>query len=321
MIDLLRDRENNELTHRFSGRFFTGQDSGVQRGQNKPKVENDFRQKLSLSSSLNDNLQGVTKTGFLRFYYPILGRWVNRDPIQERGGKNIYVAFSNHPFEFVDTDGCEVIDTGNGLILTSGVNEVISAPKGTSSDSKRKYIPKLANPNGDFYKEPLVIFEAWREGGILPPSMWYGPDSALTQTMMNAPAVNDARNYIIERMKAQLCHIDLQVGINEPIAEKWHNPVFILSRINWTEQLIGGYTGSAHFNGVSTRHDGNGYVTGRIYFELFNRTGKRSYNHHWEYLGFPVTPDTFDGGPQSTFDQHYYWSENAKVEKCCSGSH
>ena len=63
------------------------------------------------------------------------------------------------------------------------------------------------------------------------------------------------------------------------------------------------------------------YLLFCIYFELFNRTGRRSYNHHWEYLGFPVTPDTFDGGPQSTFDQHYYWSENAKVEKCCSGSH
>jgi RHS repeat-associated protein len=39
-----------------------------------------------------------------RFYDPNLQRWVNRDPIDEEGGLNLY-AFPNDPVDFVDIDG------------------------------------------------------------------------------------------------------------------------------------------------------------------------------------------------------------------------
>jgi RHS repeat-associated protein len=40
-----------------------------------------------------------------RFYDPNLGRWLNRDPIQEAGGLNLYDYVGNDPVDFVDTDG------------------------------------------------------------------------------------------------------------------------------------------------------------------------------------------------------------------------
>jgi uncharacterized protein RhaS with RHS repeats len=46
-----------------------------------------------------------TQIGFLRFYDPNLQRWVNRDPIQETGGINLYGFVRNSPTGFVDRDG------------------------------------------------------------------------------------------------------------------------------------------------------------------------------------------------------------------------
>ncbi len=40
-----------------------------------------------------------------RYYNPELGRWVNRDPIGERGGSNVYCAFGNRSMDHVDLLG------------------------------------------------------------------------------------------------------------------------------------------------------------------------------------------------------------------------
>ena len=40
-----------------------------------------------------------------RFYSPILGRWINRDPIEEEGGLNLYGAMGNSAVNYVDTYG------------------------------------------------------------------------------------------------------------------------------------------------------------------------------------------------------------------------
>jgi RHS repeat-associated protein len=44
----------------------------------------------------------------LRYYSPEVGRWVNRDPIGERGGSCIYSALDNSPVNKVDPFGREV---------------------------------------------------------------------------------------------------------------------------------------------------------------------------------------------------------------------
>ena len=98
MIDLLREQENNELAHRFPGRSFTGQ----KLIENTSEVETSSRSKSVVSSSHDDNLRRIFTIGFLRFYYPPLGRWISRDPIEENGGENLYGMLLNNLVSSVD---------------------------------------------------------------------------------------------------------------------------------------------------------------------------------------------------------------------------
>ena len=43
--------------------------------------------------------------GLLRFYSPGMGRWINRDPIKERGGINLYAMVHNNPINKIDEYG------------------------------------------------------------------------------------------------------------------------------------------------------------------------------------------------------------------------
>ena len=40
-----------------------------------------------------------------RFYRPDLGRWLNRDPIEEEGGENLYAFCDNSPILYIDILG------------------------------------------------------------------------------------------------------------------------------------------------------------------------------------------------------------------------
>ena len=50
---------------------------------------------------------GLYDFGF-RFYSPGMGRWLNRDPIQEAGGINLYAAMGNNPVNSLDSYGLDV---------------------------------------------------------------------------------------------------------------------------------------------------------------------------------------------------------------------
>ena len=56
------------------------------------------------STKFEDNESGFNYYGF-RFYNSVYGRWMNRDPIEEYGGLNIFVFTWNSPLIFVDIDG------------------------------------------------------------------------------------------------------------------------------------------------------------------------------------------------------------------------
>ena len=53
-----------------------------------------------------EQLAGYYSYGF-RFYSPSLGRWINRDPLRERGGKNLYGFVANNPINHMDRYGLQ----------------------------------------------------------------------------------------------------------------------------------------------------------------------------------------------------------------------
>ncbi len=66
-----------------------------------------------------EQLAGYYSYGF-RFYNSGLGRWINRDPIEEGGGLNIYAMVGNNPVNMVDAYGLVatvVINPGNKITI------------------------------------------------------------------------------------------------------------------------------------------------------------------------------------------------------------
>ena len=55
-----------------------------------------------------------------RYYHPLLGTWINRDPIGENGGLNLYGFVNNRPISNIDPDGRNPIVVGS-LIVGVGV--------------------------------------------------------------------------------------------------------------------------------------------------------------------------------------------------------
>jgi uncharacterized protein RhaS with RHS repeats len=73
-----------------------------------------------------------TRTGFVdfgyRFYSPSLGRWINRDPIEESGGLNLYAAFANDPVNKWDEYGEAVpLAVGLGIAVRTAAPHVARA--------------------------------------------------------------------------------------------------------------------------------------------------------------------------------------------------
>jgi RHS repeat-associated protein len=101
-----------------------------------------------------------------RAYDPNLQRWLNRDPIEELGGVNLYAFVSNDPIRFVDPFGLLVFgtyDIGTGTLAVTdedtGQTIVINAESGGKPFGDP--IPDgnfdiLDHPKPDFFRlEPL----------------------------------------------------------------------------------------------------------------------------------------------------------------------
>jgi len=64
---------------------------------------------MQFSSMQRHSYSGLSLYTF-RAYDPNLQRWLNHDPIEERGGINLYQFVANSPVNFVDSDGREILD-------------------------------------------------------------------------------------------------------------------------------------------------------------------------------------------------------------------
>jgi RHS repeat-associated protein len=59
---------------------------------------------IRFSTQLANDLRAVSKYLY-RDFYPSIGRWVSRDPIGERGGRNLFAYIRNEPLSDVDVMG------------------------------------------------------------------------------------------------------------------------------------------------------------------------------------------------------------------------
>ncbi|MDO5318874.1 MAG: RHS repeat-associated core domain-containing protein, partial [bacterium] len=81
-----------------------------------------FRHRFS--SKYFDVETGLYYYGY-RFYSPVLMRWLNRDPLAERGGLNLYGFCGNNATCLYDADGRAIRIVKNGHVITVTVNITI----------------------------------------------------------------------------------------------------------------------------------------------------------------------------------------------------
>lgn len=66
--------------------------------------EGEFNSRYQFSTKELDMSTGMNYYGY-RFYLSELGRWINRDPLKEAGGMNLYAMGKNSPINGIDIDG------------------------------------------------------------------------------------------------------------------------------------------------------------------------------------------------------------------------
>ncbi len=91
---------------------------------------------FQFSTKYNDSETGLLYYGY-RFYDPITGRWLNRDPIEETGGFNLYAIADNGPLNSHDWLGlCDL--TKVKVLPADFKNQLCSGLNDTLKDSEKK---------------------------------------------------------------------------------------------------------------------------------------------------------------------------------------
>ena len=116
--------------------------------------------------STKEQIGGLYSYG-LRFYSPGLGRWINRDPIGEAGGANLYGFVGNNPINSIDAYGRNMMGLSMwNPIHKTGITESdspIEMPGGASRDPIVYYGRDCqgraitTNGTGNFYYKDALI--------------------------------------------------------------------------------------------------------------------------------------------------------------------
>jgi RHS repeat-associated protein len=76
----------------------------------RTKIAGDIDSDIGFAGYVHHAASGLAMTLF-RFYDPVQGRWLNRDPIAEVGGLNLYAYARNNPVGFIDLFGLDYAAT------------------------------------------------------------------------------------------------------------------------------------------------------------------------------------------------------------------
>ncbi len=139
---------------------------------------------LGFSSKYTDRETGLCYYGF-RYYAPEVGRWINRDPIEEEGGENLYGMVGNDAVNAMD-----LLGKSRGRPL--GGNR-----------PRRQPAPPVGPANDQFDDALGAMFEG---GG----SRSYGPGDPWTDQMKRRPVYDRMREAIKNRVKLQCTFGDIK---------------------------------------------------------------------------------------------------------------
>jgi RHS repeat-associated protein len=87
-----------------------------------------------------------------RFYDPHLERWLNRDPVLENGGINLYEFAFNDPDDSLDRDGYDVVVNTSGSVAPMPTR----SPMPTAPNPRPVPLPQPKPPSGPFGPRPIV---------------------------------------------------------------------------------------------------------------------------------------------------------------------
>ena len=196
---------------------------------------------------LSSTTSGLYYYGY-RFYDPYLQRWLNRDPLGEAGGMNIYIGFSNCPLTWVDPfgEGTWKIEERDVDLSQSQVS-INAEAFGLSQGFEVQYIPDEGEcPCGE-----IVLFQTISSTGGL---RWEPPhvDARDPKPGQLPPAMTP-------RGATPYSYVDSPGDGN----------ILMVSRFNCTAVAV-------------CRYNGNDTLLSTYYFEFYNKSrkiGKR--NPEW----------------------------------------
>ena len=88
-----------------------------------------------------------------RYYNPSTGRWPSRDPIEERGGKNLYAFVGNAPLNMVDTNGLGELSIsysdGSSVLIVSPTLAILEQKLQAAGNSTNKIDGLYIKGHGD----------------------------------------------------------------------------------------------------------------------------------------------------------------------------
>jgi RHS repeat-associated protein len=230
-------------------------------------------------------------TGWLyygfRYYQPETGRWLNRDPIEESGGTNLYRSFGN--------DGIGRYDIlGNWSPAGSGAGSCYDCHPGGRTGP----FPDVG------ITEALEDVFGWVLGRRGPSS--YGANDPRTLNIKQSGVVKKLRDAFVTKNSNKKCNqwdnltgAGLIFGPREFIRDAL--------AVNATAHFVGSADGDVYIYNVDT-----GSCTVTATFEIRNRTSLRSLIYH-------ITPNSWNnlnlGTPFANWDQTYMWEEDFHCSK------
>ncbi len=237
-----------------------------------------------------------------RYYEPNFQRWLNRDPIGERGGLNLYGFVGNNPVNRIDPLGLWGVAFGNN--------------SGSSYFNIGWGNPSLYfSPNsvGDIgVIRPQGETDAMRFAtGIGSRDQFYGPADQITQDLQDSPGIQKARSDALDMLRKKDC----PTSTGGPLgwSEKGAGWGKVRQDIgNWLFATPGdanlAYIGS--YGGYYSIENINPSLgTATLAFHVDNNmgleSGSRSPTTGENWL--PNNPLSF--GPLSTVHEHFDWTE------------